>query len=221
MPTLLCPTPKIGILITMLFCFYLKTNISIFWVQPLIYSFRQISILCWHNRYSFCWSLLPWASLKHGQRCPGLFKDGRKATWPCIIWLRQLCSWLSHLNYNHKKDVPGFIDTKLRAGTRNRFLILPWVTAKGKQPPSAGSPGPLKRRPAPLKQLFLPAPFLKACGSKFSGQRIGLSLNSSLEWLTQTGTWRQFIWELGRKTEVWELKVRHCKEPSWLAVVGI
>lgn len=89
-----------------------KTNISIFWAQPLTYSFRQISILCWHNHYSFCWSLLPWASLKHGQRCPGLFKDGRKATWLCIIWPRQLCSWLSHLNYNHKKkDVPGFTDT--------------------------------------------------------------------------------------------------------------
>lgn len=143
------------------FCLYLKTNISIFWVQPLIYSFRQISILCWHNRYSFCWSLLPWAFLKHGQRCPGLFKDGRKATWPCIIWPRQLCSWLSHLNYNHKKDVPGFIDTRLRAGTRNSFLNLPWVTAKGKPPRSAGSHGPLRRQWASLKQLSLPGPLLK------------------------------------------------------------
>lgn len=134
----------------------LKTNISIFWVQPLIYSFRQISILCWHNRYSFCWSLLPWVFLKHGQRCPGLFKDGRKATWPCIIWPTQLCSWLSHLNYNHKKDVPGFTDTRLRAGTRNSFLNLPWVTAKGTPPRSAGSHGPLRRQWASLKQLSLP-----------------------------------------------------------------
>lgn len=143
-PALLCQTPKIRVLIMTPFWLCLKTNISIFWVQPLIYSFRQISILCWHNHYSFCWSLLPWASLKHGQRCPGLFKDGRKATWPCIIWQRQLCSWLSHLNYNHKKRCARLHWHRLRAGTRNRFLNLPWVTAKGKQPP-AGSHGPLTR----------------------------------------------------------------------------
>lgn len=132
MPAPRCPTPKIRVLIVTLSCLPIKTNISIFWVRPWIHSFRQISTLCWRNCYSLCWPLLPWASLKHGQRYPRLFKDWRKATWPCIIWLRQLCSGLSHLNYNHRKRC-----TRLhghRAKGRNMkpsSLTCPGLLSKG------------------------------------------------------------------------------------------
>lgn len=135
MPTPLCPTPKIRILIVTLLCLTIKTNISIFGLRPWIHSFRQISALCWHNCYFFCWSLLPWVSLKHGQRYPRLFKDWRKATWPCIIWLRQLCSGLSHLNYNHKKRWTSLHGHKaMGRNMKPGSLNLPWAAVKGKQP---------------------------------------------------------------------------------------
>lgn len=51
-PPLLCLTPTIGVLITVLFCFYVKPNISIL-AQPLFDAFRHIYILYWHNHYPF------------------------------------------------------------------------------------------------------------------------------------------------------------------------
>lgn len=95
--------------------------------------------------------------------------------------------WVVSFKLQPQKDVPAFIDTKLGAGTRNRFLNLPWVAAKGKQPLLSRVSQTTEEEAAPLKQLA-PQPFPRTCGSKFSGQRICLALTYSLEWQIQAGT---------------------------------
>lgn len=165
-PTPLWPTPKIRILIVTLLCLTIKTNISIFGVRPWIHSFRQMSALCWHNCYSFGWPLLPWVSLKHGQRYPRLFKDWRKATWPCIIWLRQLCSGLSHLNYNHKKEMYQPSRTQSYGQEHETRFPKPALGCCQRQAAfSAGSHGPLRRQLASHNYLSLRS-LLKSCPFK-------------------------------------------------------
>lgn len=58
-----------------------------------------------------------------------------------------------------QKRCASFIDTRLRAGTRTRFLNLPWVIARGKEPHSAGVTDPEEAasslRHVPLPGLLL------------------------------------------------------------------